>query len=140
MKNKCCYGCIVDPMCTSGCHDLWEYYASMKKRWRREHKYSRRSVNTLLVLAAGWNIGCLTGVISFIDGTSVFVVTFIGASFWYGWYWFVYAIPLSIFLFFMVRNQLVRKMIRRIELGKRGEYISMKTFEEQMKENKKERR
>jgi len=131
MKVNCCDNCVVDPMCTVGCDDFWVYYKSLEQTNSKRLKIMGICVKIMVTMSISHGIAVLTGIsVASGEDKSYYVIEYFGIAYWYWSYLVVYMIPFIVYLYVMIQRIRVKKMIIRIDSGKRQVFICEKKFEE----------
>lgn len=130
MKVKCCHNCIVDPICTAGCDELWTYYKSMEQKLSKWLKIMKISLNSMILFSLSHGLMVLTEFSVPSESHSYYTIEYLGLTYWYWWFIVIYMIPFAIYLYFMIHRILIKKIMHKISGGKRTFFIAEKRFEE----------
>lgn len=130
---KCCKVCVVAPMCTSGCGDLWNYHQNLKSTRKKRLRINKWLINTMLVLVLCWCTGTLTGFVSLSEGSvfhTIATIELLNITFLYWWYVSAYLTITATSLCFTLLTSLATRRIKVIEDHQRGTYIWRKIMDQ----------
>ena len=129
MKDPC-KKCVVQPMCRTGCDNIWNYRNYLKNEYSKRNKLAGRLIMASIVQALLWGILLFTDVIQY-RGSWNFLYD--GKEFSTLWHWIPYLIILGTAVTLQATYVRIRKKRTRIERGSRSEFIWRKEMEEQQK-------
>lgn len=136
MNVKCCNACIVDPMCTVGCKELWIYYKLLKQKSSKYFKIMKICVNSMIVFSVGHGLMLATGFSVRTGSGNYYEIEYLGLTYWYWWFIVIYMASVVAYLYFMVRRTLTQKIISKIDVSRRSSFISHKHFQEALEKNR----
>lgn len=129
MKIKCCRNCVVDPICTAGCDDLWLYYKSLEKKSSKHVKIMRVCLKVMLTLSIVHGLVLVTG-LSVPIKENHYRIEYLGFTYWYWWFGIIYMIPVVINIYSAVDRAIIKKVITKINGGKRTWFIREKEHQD----------